>query len=212
MPFTPFEQLPEGQQAALLTGLALAGQLFWGPDRDQAEDMLRGEFAADLTATAGLCPPPAGEAAREMIAYLGRFTRAEELLTELGSDHIALLVTAPGGVPAPPYHSHYATDDGRLMGPPAQLMAGLFQAAGLDQTQLEGEPPDHLAAELEYFFFLLDNVAAGALEAEAARDFGRRVVLDWLPRFADRLADRTDRPFYPAAARFTLALVERLAG
>ena len=76
------------------------------------------------------------------------------------------------------------------MGEPALRMKRCFEAKSLSIDTRVGEPPDHLAIELEYLYFLLEKGRSDndrELIAEAS-SFSSDVMLPWVTRLQKRLA------------------------
>ena len=182
--------------------LVWLAQVFWGPDPQQGRALIASVPA--LESLAEILGPDAAGPARELAAWLAAHPDPAALCRELEPAHVALFIARPGGVAAPPYQSCYQ-DQGLLMGPPAREMALRLEDAGLALARA-GEPPDHLAAELEYLAHLLTDPAA----AEPARDFASRQMLPWVARLARRLAAEPGCPFYALAAALAVALLGAL--
>jgi TorA-specific chaperone len=127
-----------------------------------------------------------------------------ETLAELESDAVRLFITAGGGVSAPPYESCHRGGTPRIMGPSALAMRDRLARTCLETA--DGEPPDHLAVELEYLYHLL---ATGwvrndpVLETEGFT-FAREVMLPWVECFARAVeAARPHRIFVLSAELLT---------
>jgi TorA maturation chaperone TorD len=74
-----------------------------------------------------------------------------------------------------------------------------FESKGLSLGDHIHEPPDHLAIELEYLYFLLERGWSGddaALKDEAV-SFVVEIILPWVIKFQERLvAVETECRFY----------------
>ncbi|MCF8033378.1 MAG: molecular chaperone TorD family protein [Desulfarculaceae bacterium] len=204
------EQMEPGQEA-VLDGLALLARLYWGPDPELCGDLAGPETGELLGELAGLMPDAAGTM-RSLGAYIEGFAAPEELCAELEPGYVELFVSRPGGVPAPLYHSCYV-GEGRVMGPPAGSMAARLEAEGLALEEKPGEPPDHLAVELEYLIYLLEEAWGGRRgegQAEAA-EFAGRFMLPWVKEFLARQEEAAPVALYPLAAKLLIAILELLA-
>ncbi len=212
----PGDDKPERDRAAkaLLTGLALLAQVFWGPEEELCRDMARGGFGDDLTS---LSPhlDRAGRLAAKQMAEIFRGRPEEELCSLLEDYYLRLFVTSKEGLKAPLYHSHYDSPDGSLMGRPYQMMARRLEEMGTDPAGPTGEPADHLAVETEYLFLLLES---GYIRQDdgllaAGRDFAAQEMLPWVRELARRL-EQEEEPgtFYPASARLLVSLLKALPG
>ena len=131
---------------------------------------------------------------------------------ELAELYTGLFVARMGGVPAPLYGSIYL-DEGLLMGPSTGRIAELYRKQGLvfeDAT----EPPDFLATELEFLYFLVGKEEEGFKERDltAARsatasqlEFLETALLPWLEQFSERLTKVEDKSIYQWGATALLA-------
>lgn len=195
LPLTPAQTAP---------ALFWLAQVFWGPDPEQCRDLLAALPAlAELDEALG---PDRSAPARSLAAWLAAQPDPTALCRQLEPTHVALFIARPGGVVAPPYQSCYQTP-GLLMGPPAREMARRLEEAGLSLARA-GEPPDHLAAELEYLAHLLSDPRTSAEGLTFARDQLR----PWLAELAGRLATAPGCPFYALAAALALAIIDGLEG
>jgi len=204
------EQL-EPRQEALLDGLALLARLYWGPDPELCADLTGPNMRELCGELAGLLAP-AAPAIRSLATYLEGQASPEALRDQLDPAYVELFVSHPGGVPAPLYHSCYV-GEGRVMGPPAGHMAARLETEGLALEEKPGEPPDHLAVEIEYLIFLLEegwNGRREAGEAEAA-EFAGRFMLPWVREFVSRQEGVSPTPLYPLAGKLLAAILEDLA-
>jgi TorA-specific chaperone len=87
-------------------------------------------------------------------------------------------------------------------------------SAGLSVAGEGNQPPDHLAVELEYLYFLLSKAreaAARELETRAA-EFAKTELCSWLPLFSDRLGRIPDSAPYNDAAVLAVYLSRLIAG
>jgi putative dimethyl sulfoxide reductase chaperone len=198
-------------QEAMLDGLSLLARLYWGPDRELCTD-LRGEAVGELLAELTGLLPAAAPSLRSLSLYLAGQASPAALCAELAPAHEALFLGQGGPAPAPLHHSRYV-GDGRLLGPPADNMAARLEAEDLALEERPGEPPDHLAVEIEYLAYLLEEAWSGGRpggEAEAA-EFAGRFMLPWVREFAARQEPASPSPVFPLAAKLLVALLEDLA-
>lgn len=146
-----------------------------------------------------------------LVALTGRWGAEKELEADLEADYVRLFVGGPGGVAAPPYASCHASGERRVMGPEALDMARRLEAAGL--APVGGEPPDHLARELEYLVYLLTRAWAGGEPGKAAEasSFAARDVLPWFGRFSEVLARADATGFFTQCAALVKAALEAVA-
>lgn len=157
--------------------------LFAYPDHDLVKLLATGEAAALSDALSQLEAPPA--------------LASGNLLEELQIAFTSLFINRLGGAPAPPYGSVYLEEDGRLSGPSTRQVAEVYRQAGL-VVEGSGEPPDYLATELEYLYFLVEQEerAFRDRDLEAARaatskqwDFCEQFLHPWVGEFCRRVRE-----------------------
>lgn len=187
-----------------LGGLAMLARAFWGPEPDLCAELMAPAARAELLALAEVLGA-AGSPARDLAAFLDGRDDPAGWCESLETDYVRLFISGLGGVPAPLYQSCYQ-GEGLVMGPPARHMARRLAEFGLEPGEKAGEPPDHLAMELELLLWLLEN----GREAEAG-DFAGRVLAPWLPAFQERLAGEPADSFWPLAAALARALADFFA-
>ncbi len=131
-------------------------------------------------------------------------------LRELEVAYTGLFLNRLGGAPAPLYGSVYLEAEKPLMRETSRQVAAAYRGEGMS---LEGnsEPPDHLATELEFLYYLVEQeeTAMARREPPAARaarssqrDFCRRYLHPWIPEFRRRIEDDADaHPLYLWGAR-----------
>ena len=140
--------------------------------------------------------------------------RAGQALEDLSIAYTELFISRFGGVPAPPYGSVYLEEDRQLMGQTTQYVLQAYEGEGLSHAQ-GGEPPDFIATEMEFLYFLVGQeiAAEDAGEREtalAARqkqiDFCHTLLQPWVRLFSQRLLEVEDaEPLYRWAGRGLLA-------
>ncbi len=172
----------------------LAG-LFAYPDQEFVAALARGEAdeAARLT---GIDAPPS--------------LAEDDPLLELETGFTDLFINRLGGVPAPPYGSIYLEQAGILMGASTLKALEAYRTEGL-ALEGSGEPPDYLATELEFLYYLVvqEEEALLARKVEAARAFTLKqrafvgeLLMTWVPIFARKVATASGaHPFYQWGVR-----------
>lgn len=206
--------LSHEERSIFLDGLALLSQIFWGPDIDFCGQIKNPEFPGELTDFSALLEGESAGAVKTILAYIGQYTESQPLCQALEAAYVRLFISAPGGVAAPLYHSFYESEQGLLMGRPAGMMSVRLESAGLSLEDRGSEPPDHLAVEVEYLFFILETAWAGPssrLETEA-RAFAAEELQPFAKAISKRLKAETDCPFYPAAAELLVDAVGLITG
>ena len=130
------------------------------------------------------------------------------------------LFLGPGLPKVPPYESVYADREeadapGPLWGRTTFAVRDEYRQAGL-VPHPGSDPPDHLAAELEFVAFLSQAEAAALAdgdlqEAERARQRRALFITDhlrrWAPAVAAKAAEEAGHPLYEAAATLLHAVV-----
>jgi TorA maturation chaperone TorD len=134
------------------------------------------------------------------------FLEADE--EELKVEYARLFV-GPFELKAPPYGSVYLDGERKVMGDSTMEVMKLYEKAGLFMDKDFKELPDHIAAELEFMYYLIwkEAEALEKLETEKAlffnemRDkFFNHFLSPWVPSFCQRIKESTDNPFYIALA------------
>lgn len=155
-----------------------------------------------------------GETPKEIGQLLAAAPPALESLTVAGLQETftGLFISRLGGVPAPPYGSVYL-DEGTLMGASTLRVAAAYRESGL-VIDGSSEPPDFLATELEYLYFLVGREEEGfkSRDVAAARQatgrqltFLNDLLLPWLAIFVERLDKGDTDPLYLWGAQRLLA-------
>lgn len=176
----------------------LLAACLYEPGRDMFLEEKVCDHLADLLAD---CGPVAVQAARDMADALRQIDQEQ-----LSRDH-AVLFLGPFELAAPPYGSVYLEGGRRVMGDSTMEVARLYQQEGVAIDV--GEPPDHIAIELEFLSFLARKEAmatAAGLNEEADRcrrvqnRFLGEFLQPWLPAFCAAIRTGTGNRFYQALA------------
>lgn len=198
------------QKKTVLTGLRHLCRLYWGPSPRLCRQMVDGRFTAPFHAMASLSLRGATDALTQIEACIGSASDATVLFQTLEETYVRLFISSRQGVAAPLYQSCYAYDGAPLMGPPALVMRERLAAVGLTLSGITQEPPDHLAVELEYLYFLLDKGwthSDAAYTAEAA-DFIETELGTWIDPFTERVAQAPDPALFAPAAVLTKTVID----
>lgn len=149
------------------------------------------------------------ERARRLAAAASADVRA------LRVDHAKLFV-GPYELLASPYGSVYLDDADRVMTESTYDAVRLYRSEGLDVAL--DEPADHVAAELEFMYYLVGKEVEALAESEHAtverclgkqRTFLDRHLGQWIATFADAVEEHAETEFYRTVARETRVFVER---
>ena len=209
--------LSGNQRSALLDLLKNLCAIFWGPDREKCREMLLHDYFRpfDILEPFLVSEPPG--ALKKIKDLIQSFPDEKVLFAHLEQTYVSLFVNARGGIAASLYQSCYADPkepqrENSLMGEPAVMMKERFASKGLALDSGLHEPPDHLAIELEYLYFLLqkgwaENDAAHLSEAAA---FVETELLVWVPRFEERLREASAGAFYAQVASILVAALRLL--
>jgi len=135
-------------------------------------------------------------------------------------DHARLFV-GPYQLLAPPYGSVYLDGARQVMGESTLDVIETYRASGVEASETFLEPPDHVAAELEFLHYLLvlslkclaghDFEGAVAFR-EQAESFLQRHLGAWVGPFTANVEARAATGFYRNLARATKLFVRRGLG
>ena len=142
-------------------------------------------------------------------------------LEDLQVEYTGLFITAFHDSFCPPYESIYREDGRRLMGESAVSVKRLYNRFGLGVSRQFKDLPDHLAAELEFMFFLSLN--EDKFEEDGS-DEGRNLcinyekefledhMLRWIPEFVECMERSSGSEFFIHLSRFAKEFVREDAG
>ncbi len=197
------------ERAAALRGLARG---FSYPDAAWVETLLDGQWPqalAEVLEPLGVATTGLRRAVDALPADPAAALRALEV------EYTCLFISAVPHLPAPPYASAY-TEQGLLMGEPAEAALVAYRQAGLALAVDYRDLPDHVAAELEFLAWLGEQALAAkgagdetSAQARLAQQqaFLEQQVQPWLPRFCRRVIEAARLPFYRELARLASALL-----
>jgi TorA maturation chaperone TorD len=200
---------------ALLEAIANMSGAFWGPEPDTCRAMRQGDWLRPLRrlSTAFACEP--ADAVKRLEALISSHADADALFEHLETDYVSLFVSNRGGICAPLYQSCYDDAErpghpGMLMGPSAAAMQVRLKSAGLTLDSRLAHPPDHLAVELEYLYFVLNKwrQSGDAAYLGQASTFAGDVMLPWVRQLREKLSVQVQDLFYPLLSSLTVCLLE----
>jgi TorA maturation chaperone TorD len=210
--------LTANQKQVVLESLEKLCSIFWGPDLEKCRQLLSKE---DRHLFAGLSELGAKDDSNPHLLLrniIENFSDAESLFDHLEEIYVRCFVNAIGGVPAPLYHSCYPENrqgdaPPTLMGEIALSMKQRFASKGLSIAETIGEPPDHLAIEIEYLYFLLHNgwETQNSTYLVEAASFAGNFMRPWVTRFRDRLKRESNADFYTHAATLLMSLLDLIS-
>ena len=182
------------QKTALVAGVRILSELFWGPNLQKCHEILSGTYFQPFKALESVLKFHPPDVLQKIESVLKNFTDADSLFQLLETNYVRLFISHRDGIAAPLYESCYfgveAGDTAPLMGKPALRMKQRFESKGLSVDSNIHEPPDHLAIELEFLYFLLDKGCSDndrKLITEAA-SFSCDIMLPWVTGLQKRLA------------------------
>jgi TorA maturation chaperone TorD len=175
----------------------LLAACFYEPDKDL---LLEEQVCENLSKLLDTWASGAAKAAGDMNLSLKNCSQ-----DQLSIDHAALFV-GPFELIAAPYGSVYKEKNRQVMGESTIDVLCFYQNAGLSVDIKE--PPDHIAIELEFMYYLCTKEAESVSngnqeETEEFRNLQRQFfqsALEWVPRFCNSIKKGTNNPFYGGLA------------
>ena len=202
MRLEPFIQHEEARGKAF----SLVSECYRLPSQD-LPNVLR-----DLHAIMGdLC-----EGAIQHISNMREESERKDHLVDLKADY-ARLFSGPYTLLVPPYGSVYLDGERKVMGNSTVEVRGIYRRAGVDISEDFHDAPDHIAAELEFMYFLIfkevealgqSNVARALEFIEQQRAFLTDHLCAWVPEFTIKVEKLAATEFYKNLARATRDFLE----
>ena len=199
---------------AVLEGVEIMCRVFWGPDLESCRHMIEGNFFQSFETI--LTKPEAKPSVilDNINSIINRFDTHQSLFHHLNECYVRLFVNNKEGITTPLYQSCYEFENAPMMGESAVKMNKRFKSKGLSMENRVHEPPDHLAIELEYLFFLLQDSGVGRDDnqdkfvSNEAASFAAETMLPWVIVINQRLKSVTDdcRFYYLASGILVLLL------
>jgi len=194
----------------LLNLMELGVTVFRGPDEGVWAELATHALPELLDRVQKISTFPAGPV-RELADTLASRAHADDF-SPLETEYVRLFIAGPGGIPAPLYESCHQETESRTMGRSALAMRDRLDQAGLVISLDSNEPPDHLTLELEYLFHLCAGEWSGEAEPEGrGARFAAEVMLPWVRRFRETLADADPDPVFRFTADIVVDLLEAVA-
>jgi TorA maturation chaperone TorD len=138
-------------------------------------------------------------------------------INELCVDYARLFV-GPYALLAPPYGSVYLDRERQVMGNSTMDVCTRYEEAGLELAGHFKEPPDHIAAELEFLYFLIFKALDAAEHAdmesfsrylEKRKHFLSDHLGAWISDFQWNVEEKAETNFYKNLARATGAIIQK---
>ena len=145
---------------------------------------------------------------------------AEEIKRVDNLDALSLdfsrLFLGPYKMHAPPYGSVYLDGERQIMGKSTVEVRNIYREEGMDISSDFRDPPDHIAAELEFMYFLIlkeieaignSDIDTTVNFLEKQRAFLKENLGAWVFYFADSIEEKAETDFYKNLARATRAFI-----
>lgn len=133
----------------------------------------------------------------------------ESSATDLAVEHCKLFY-GPAKLLAPPYESMYT--EGRVMGESTLEVIKKYREAGLAASPDFKNLPDHIAAELEFMYYLAFKEAEAWEKGDVEKIFHyllmqkrflKEHLTKWIPQFCERILKNASSDFYKSLAKIT---------
>ena len=154
----------------------------------------------------------------EAMLYIKKMT--EEIKTSDDLDILSLdfsrLFLGPYKMHAPPYGSVYLDGERQIMAESTLEVRNKYRESGLDISSDFRNPPDHIAAELEFMYFLIlkeieaienSDIDSTVSFLEKQRAFLRENLGAWVFELADTIEEKAETDFYKNLAKATGAFI-----
>lgn len=137
-------------------------------------------------------------------SLLGKSFSANKNMKELQVEFARLFV-GPYSLLAPPYGSIYLENERRIMGESTIDVLHYYNEAGLDIASTHKDAPDHIAAELEFMYYLINKeIIALAKEKDQLfletlkiqKMFLNSHLNQWVQPFSQSIKCNTQTDFY----------------
>jgi TorA maturation chaperone TorD len=137
----------------------------------------------------------------------GALSRTAE--EELAVAHAKLFV-GPFELQAPPYGSLYLESQKRLMGDTTMEVLDMYRRAGLALSGDFKDAPDHIAAELEFMYFLIAKELQALRKGNRVDAFGYlkmqhefhdKYLRPWMEPFVEMIRTGSEHEFYRLLAK-----------
>ena len=156
------------------------------------------------------------EGAVQHISKMREESERKDHLVDLKADY-ARLFSGPYTLLSPPYGSVYLDGERKVMGDSTLEVISVYRRAGVDISEDFHDAPDHVAAELEFMYFLIFKEVEALGESNVGRAFEfinqqRAFLTDhlcvWVPEFTIKVEELAGTEFYKNLARATRAFLK----
>jgi TorA maturation chaperone TorD len=207
-------RIDDKQWDALLAGIQRLCRIFWGPTEASCQQMLESSFLQPFEALGARTKARWTSDLADLRHLLEGFSDPASLFAYLEQGYVRLFVNARQGIAAPLYASCYDHEaDPQLMGAAAVRMGKMLVDLGISIGDDIGEPPDHLAIELETLYYLLTRAGGPDDRPRITRaaDFAAQFMIPWIHRFYQRLVHEVHCRFYPLMTAVLLGVLDEVA-
>ncbi|MFC1825486.1 molecular chaperone [Thermodesulfobacteriota bacterium] len=128
------------------------------------------------------------------------------------------LFIGPYALLAPPYGSVYLENDFRVMGDSTLHALEMYRETGVNVADGFNDAPDHIAAELEFIYFLIfkeieainnSDLDGVIMYVEKRKTFLLTHLGSWIADFARNVEENAETEFYKNLARATKVFIMR---
>lgn len=190
----------------ILKTIQIMCRVFWGPDLESCHQMIEGNFFQPFETLLTKPGMKSSIALDDIKSIINKFDTDQLLFDQLNECYVRLFVNSKEGITAPLYESCYEYENAPMMGESAIKMMDRFKSKGLSIENKLHEPPDHIAVELEYLFFLLQE---DGIDQKEIVNFAGETMLPWVQIFNQHLESvKNDCRFYFAASKMLIEVLK----
>lgn len=194
----------------VLKGIQLMCRVFWGPNLELCQQIKDYNCFQTFKIISKISKCKSSINLNDIDSVINSFDTYEALFDQLNECYVRLFVNSKEGITSPLYESCYEFENAPMMGKSAVRMAQRFTSKGLSMEKAVHEPPDHLAIELEYLFFLLQE-NNDSISSEAA-SFAEETMIPWVTAFNQRLESVDDDcKFYFFASTILIQMLDLIS-
>jgi TorA maturation chaperone TorD len=207
-------RIVEKRWDALIIGIQRLCRIFWGPGAASCRQMLEPTFLEPFEIIGSRTKARWTSDLFDLRHLLEGFSDPASLFAYLEQGYVRLFVNARDGIAAPLYASCYDNEaDPQLMGTAAVRMGKRLVDLGISIGDDIGEPPDHLAIELEVLYYLLARADGpdDRTHIAQASDFASEFMIPWVNMLCQRLIDEVHCRFYPLITAVLLGVLDEVA-
>ncbi len=194
-------------ESSRMTAFQILSDCFFLPDTGLSEKLEDLEF--NMT---NVC-----ETAVPLIQNMRKEFKTGADLEHLKVDFAKLFV-GPYQLSAAPYGSVYLESERKMMGDSTLDVRNRYQEAGLDTAKNFKDAPDHIAAELEFMYYLIfkEFEAFSSLDMQTATDYIQKQklfleyhLMAWVPEFVTNIIEHAETLFYQYLAKVTESFLKK---